>query len=131
MFLVVYFRDRGKLVALLIKGLVNRRHPSFPKGIFGQHIAAIDNLLFWGAPDPHSIVSLHGAIVAAGMPSGSGLQPFTGLPTIVGMLPAMRRNRCPRWVGLRNLPVRSIEIIADTCTLSPFPGGPSPPGDPR
>jgi hypothetical protein len=35
------------------------------------------------------------------MPIGSGLQPFIGLPAIVGMLPALRRNRCPRWVGLR------------------------------
>jgi len=35
------------------------------------------------------------------MPIGRGPQLFTGLPAIVGMLPALRRNRCPRWVGLR------------------------------
>ena len=31
------------------------------------------------------------------MPIGSGPQPFTGLPAIVGMLPALRRKHCPRW----------------------------------
>jgi hypothetical protein len=35
------------------------------------------------------------------MPIGSGPQPFTGFPAIVGMLPAICRNRCPRSVGLR------------------------------
>ena len=35
------------------------------------------------------------------MPIGSGLHALIGLPAIVGTVPAMRRNRCPRSLGLR------------------------------
>jgi hypothetical protein len=56
--------------------------------------------LFSSAPDRTRDVGrrlIEGADQLIRMPIESGLKLFTGLPAIVGILPTLRRNWCPRW----------------------------------